>query len=73
MNSWTETVNGPIRTASGLKSKTIYQIIVWIEFFKFTNPGMVSMAQSVDLSIATIIEHAGKNCVVQITFIKSRT
>ena len=41
--------------------------------FKFTNPGMVSMAQSVDLSIATIIEHAGKNCFVQIPLINSRT
>ena len=26
---------------------------------------MVSMAQSVDLSIATVIEHVGKNCVPQ--------
>ena len=26
---------------------------------------MVSMAQSVDLSIATVIEHVGKNCVSQ--------
>ena len=38
--------------------KTVY-------FIKFTNPGMVSMAQSVDLSIATVIEHVGKNCVSQ--------
>ena len=36
----------------------IYHIIY--SHSKFTNPGMVSMAQSVDLSVATIIEHAGK-------------
>ena len=39
--------------------------IVSTDFIKFTNPGMVSMAQSVDLSIATVIEHVGKNCVPQ--------